>query len=36
MVENVVDEGVEPKPAIIEAYVDVKPSLKLQLMSNLP
>jgi hypothetical protein len=24
MVENVVDDGVEPKPAIIEASIDVK------------
>jgi len=28
MVENVVNDDVEPKPAIIENYVDVKPSLK--------
>ena len=31
MVENVADDGVEPKPAIIEASSDVKPTLQERL-----
>lgn len=38
MVENMVDDGVELKPSIIEAHVDfiVKLPLKLQLKSKFP
>ena len=36
MVENVVDDGVESKLAIIEASLMSNLSLKLKLMSSLP
>jgi len=31
MIENVADDGVEPKLAIIEAFGDVKPTLQERL-----
>jgi hypothetical protein len=36
MVENMADDGVEPKPAIIEASGDVKPTVNVKLKVKIP
>ena len=36
MVENVADDDVEPKPAIIEASGDVKPTVNVKLKVKIP
>jgi len=35
MVENLVNDGVEPKPAIIEASVDVKVKVKIHFHTHI-
>jgi len=36
MVENMADDGVEPKPVIIEASGDVKPIVNVKLKVKIP
>ena len=36
MVENVTDDSIEPKPAIIEASGDVKPTVNVKLKVKIP
>jgi len=36
MVENVADDGVEPKPTIIEASDDVKPTVNVKFKFKIP
>jgi hypothetical protein len=35
MVENVADDGIELKPAIIEAFGDVKPTVNVKLKAKI-